>query len=254
MSELARIVAFHRDIEERCCDRIVPSFLATGLFNTKLPLVWDRNYLRVEDASARAAALVALADRLQGAARLSHRRIQADDLEAGSRLAPQFERLGWQVKRRLVMAFRETAEREADPLLVREVEPAALLGFWEESERLAYPDRPDLARQLVESRLLTARKIDARFLACRADGRIASACHLYLRGPTAQVEDVFTHPDFRNRGLASAVVLAAVAHARTAGHDLVWLIAEADDWPKALYAKLGFTPVGEFTVFTRETT
>jgi GNAT superfamily N-acetyltransferase len=251
VSDLERIVAFHRDAEERCCDRIVPSFLATGLFNTRLPLVWDRNYLRVEDASARAAELAALADRLQGAAGLSHRRICSDDPEAGPRLAPQFLRLDWQVQRRLVMTLADPGQQEADPLLVREVEPAALLGFWEQAERLAHPDRPEVARQLVESRLLGARKIDARFLACRVDGRIASACQLYLRGATAQIEDVFTHPDFRNRGLASAVVLAAAERARSTGHDLVWLLADADDWPKALYARLGFTPIGAFTLFTR---
>jgi GNAT superfamily N-acetyltransferase len=253
MSDLERIVAFHRDIEERCCDRIVPSFLATGLFNTKLPLVWDRNYLRVEDGQARAAELVALADRLQGSAGLEHRRVYADDPETGKRLAPQFERLGWQVERRVLMTFGDAGGREPDPLLVRELEPAALLGFWEEAERLAYPERPEVARQLVESRLLAARMIDACLLACRAGGRVASACQLYLRGATAQIEDVFTHPDFRNRGLASAVVLAAAARARSAGHDLVWLMADASDWPKGLYARLGFGPIGEFTLFTRQT-
>ncbi|MGZ4383790.1 MAG: GNAT family N-acetyltransferase [Gaiellaceae bacterium] len=253
MSDFERVVGFRRDLEERCSDRIVPSFLATALFNTALPLVWDRNYLRIEDRNARAAELVALADRLQGGAGLQHRRIVSDDPESGQRLAAEFHRLAWEVERRVVMAYTQSAVEDVVPLLVSEWQPAALLGFWEESERLWHPDRPDVVRQLVDARLVEARKIDARFLACQVDGRIASGCRLYLRGATAQIEDVFTHPEFRNRGLASAVVRAAAERARSAGHDLVWLMASADDWPKALYAKLGFTPIGEFMLFTRVT-
>jgi len=47
----------------------------------------------------------------------------------------------------------------------------------------------------------------------------------------------------RGRGLARAAVLAAVRAARGAGADLVFLGADEEDWPKHMYAKLGFDEV-----------
>jgi len=34
-------------------------------------------------------------------------------------------------------------------------------------------------------------------------------------------------------------------------HDLTFLVADAHDWPKDLYRKLGFEPVGSTWAFTR---
>ena len=60
-----------------------------------------------------------------------------------------------------------------------------------------------------------------------------------------------TIEEFRGRGLGSAVVLAAAASARTRGFDVVFLIADDADWPKDLYARLGFDPVSRFWSFVR---
>jgi hypothetical protein len=48
------------------------------------------------------------------------------------------------------------------------------------------------------------------------------------------------------------VVTTAVAAAREAGHELVFLLADDEDWPKHLYRKLGFEPVGYLWDFVRE--
>ncbi|MGZ8571831.1 MAG: GNAT family N-acetyltransferase, partial [Actinomycetota bacterium] len=62
---------------------------------------------------------------------------------------------------------------------------------------------------------------------------------------------VNTLEEARGRGLARAVVLAAADEARGQGADPVFLIADAADWPKELYGKLGFDPAGAFWQFTR---
>jgi ribosomal protein S18 acetylase RimI-like enzyme len=72
---------------------------------------------------------------------------------------------------------------------------------------------------------------------------------LYLRGGDAQVEDVGTLPEHRGRGYASAVVLAAVEEARRAGAELIFLFADAEDWPKELYRRLGFDELGYYVRF-----
>jgi GAF domain-containing protein len=45
------------------------------------------------------------------------------------------------------------------------------------------------------------------------------------------------------------VITKAAEQARADGNDLVFLLAEEDDWPKELYAKLGFDVVGRVTWF-----
>ena len=67
----------------------------------------------------------------------------------------------------------------------------------------------------------------------------------------AELDDVHTLERFRGRGIARGVVGRAAREARDEGADLVFLIADDADWPKDLYAKLGFDPVGRFWQFTK---
>jgi ribosomal protein S18 acetylase RimI-like enzyme len=251
-NELERIVGFGRYLDERCSERIFSSFLATALLCESLPLVHDRNFLRVEDISASANELGALADRIFGAAGMAHRKVVADSAEIGEHLAPQFESMGWKVERLLVMTHSGRVEEETLPL-VAEVEIEEMLPFCEKENRESHPDNAELVRQLTEQNRLVARSIDCRYFARRLDGKVVSGCQLYSRGGTAQIEAVGTLTEYRNRGLASSVVKRAVAEAFHSGHDLVWIMAKEDDWPKALYAKLGFNPTGRFCTFTRGT-
>jgi GNAT superfamily N-acetyltransferase len=63
-----------------------------------------------------------------------------------------------------------------------------------------------------------------------------------------------TLEEFRGRGLATVVVGRAVAAARASGHDLVFLDALEEDWPKELYRTLGFAEIGRIWDFVREPT
>ena len=64
------------------------------------------------------------------------------------------------------------------------------------------------------------------------------------------MEAVATLPAHRGRGYASASC-SAVGEALAAGHDLIFLTALVDDWPKELYARLGFEEVGQTWSFLR---
>jgi ribosomal protein S18 acetylase RimI-like enzyme len=249
--ELERIVAFCRDLDERCSERIFSSFLATALLCESLPLVYDRNFLRVEDAGANANELAALADRIYGAAGMPHRKVITDSTEIGERLAPQFESMGWKVDRTIAMIHSGSVEQEPF-LLVAEVESEEMIPLWEEENRASHPDDEELVAQFTQQYLLVERKIDCQYFARRLDGRVVSGCQLFSRGGTAQIEAVGTLSEYRNQGLASSVVRHAAWEAFASGHDLVWIMADEDDWPKALYAKLGFNPVGRFFGFTRK--
>ena len=79
----------------------------------------------------------------------------------------------------------------------------------------------------------------------------AAVTTLYSDGTTAQVEDVATLRDYRGRGLARAAVSAAIDAAVDMGHRFVFIVADDDDWPKDLYGRLGFDPIGRAWSFTR---
>lgn len=57
------------------------------------------------------------------------------------------------------------------------------------------------------------------------------------------VEDLFTHPSFRGRGIATAMIARAIEHVRSQGAEEILIGALATDPPKRLYASLGFAPV-----------
>ena len=58
-----------------------------------------------------------------------------------------------------------------------------------------------------------------------------------------QVENLFTHPDYRNRGIATALIHHCVADARAKGAGPVVIVADPTDTPKNIYARMGFRPV-----------
>lgn len=70
----------------------------------------------------------------------------------------------------------------------------------------------------------------------------------------AQVEHVDTLEEFRGRGIASSIVLRAVAEACAQGADLVCIDADLDDWPIGLYQRLGFDEIGRAWSFTKPPT
>ena len=107
----------------------------------------------------------------------------------------------------------------------------------------------EVVRQLVENRRLMADAVDNALLRGPRRRRDRELLRALLRPGIGQIEDVLTLERFRNRGLARATVMRALAASREAGHDLTFLIADRDDWPKELYRKLGFDEIGRIWEF-----
>jgi GNAT superfamily N-acetyltransferase len=127
-----------------------------------------------------------------------------------------------------------------------------LVPAWSEGWRTE-PEVEDeeVVQQLAENRRVIMSAVDTRFFAARVDGTVASYCELYSEGSTGQIENVFTFERFRKRGLARAIVSRALDESRAAAHDLTFLLADRDDWPKELYRKLGFDEIGRMWEFLR---
>jgi ribosomal protein S18 acetylase RimI-like enzyme len=252
MTELERIVAFLRELDELSAEREVPFRFGTAYLHSEVPRVWSRNYLvadtNLDEASTEL--LVAESDRILGESGLRHGKVEVYDEDAGARLEPGFRELGWEVHCDVLMVARREPDRPADLSLAEEVSIAELEPVWTEDTRRE-PYDEETVRQLVANKRIVAASRDTAFFAARVDGAIRSYCELYSRGGTGQIEAVGTLEEFRNRGLARATVSLALAASREAGNDLTFLMARADDWPKELYRKLGFDEVGRSYEFVR---
>jgi ribosomal protein S18 acetylase RimI-like enzyme len=243
-TELERAISFEEGMRDAVVERTVPSRFGRALFNDTLPVVWSLNCVRVEVTEASAEELVEEVHRLQDG--LPHRRLIVTDPALGRKLEEPLRGLGWKTDAFLFMVPRRDPDRPAGEVAISEVAHADLSSLRERVlEEFQTAIEPEAVRQVREMDRLYGEIGKARHFAVLADGQVVSATTLYSDGQTAQIEDVATLPEHRGQGLARALVLHALAQARAGGHDFVFLVADARDWPKELYRRLGFEPIGE---------
>lgn len=244
---LERSIAFSRDLERARAGRIERTRVGDALFEDTLPLVFYLNVLSVDlGVAASAEELAAEADAVQQ--ELHHRKVSVYDDAHGEALATSFRALGWTVEPLVVMCF--GSARRDPPAAVRDVPRGVLEPLWLGGIRDAGMSDEE-ARQLVAAKSVNERASRVSYFAALVEGQPGSYCELYSRDGVGQIEGVLTLPHFRGRGLASAVVLHAAAESARRGNDLTFLVAEEEDWPKDLYAKLGFDRVGRIWDFIR---
>jgi ribosomal protein S18 acetylase RimI-like enzyme len=108
---------------------------------------------------------------------------------------------------------------------------------------------PELAEQLLDAKILLSERAQTHFFAVEIDNEIVAWTDLYVAQGVAQIEDVATVEQHRGKGYATAVVLQAAKEGRKAGADLVFLVADGEDWPQLLYGRLGFDEIGRVYKF-----
>ena len=246
---LERVLAFMRAGLVRSADAARPIEAGVVLSTPSMPAVWSVNQLRVKDSLAYRA-LLALAD--EQLAEFEYRHIVVEDQRTGPALEEAFRADGWKVERELLMILSEGPDRPADMGVVLETEEDE----WLDVMARWYGEDPythtDWVAQLVAHSRRDNRANRDRLLGVKSgDGRVAAITKLRGDGRTAQVEDVYTVPEARGRGYARALVSRAAELARAGGHDLVFIVADDEDWPKQLYERVGFRPVGRVWQFHR---
>jgi GNAT superfamily N-acetyltransferase len=247
-ADFPRARAFERDLHERCANRKYEHRWGEALFNEEVPLFFELNFLAVDDnpSDISAEGLVEEAERVMSKTECAHRKVVVYDEELGQKLAPDFEAIGWDVEHLIWMVYKREPDRWSRPDAAVELDDVAHEAAKDTfNRREPYVTDEDTAKQILRGAQIVARAANKKGFGAWSGGVIASICELYSDGTVAQIEDVATLKEFRNKGLARAVVLKALRSALDSSHDLVFLIADAQDWPKELYEKLGFDTVGE---------
>jgi GNAT superfamily N-acetyltransferase len=212
-----------------------------------LPVSWTLNRLHLT-RSASVEAAIALADRYQSDRDFRHIVVEHDP---DDRLAKAFAEATWTVEREVHMVLGGSPAPVTDDdgiVELRGEEGLQLTRRWIEE------DHPDLSAagvaQLVEMTVREGRYWRERVFGIRAEGRPVAMTKLRTDDEVAWVEDVYTDPTARRRGLARRLVAHVTGLAAT-GCAFVCIIADADDWPQHLYTEIGFRSVGYLRAFHR---
>jgi GNAT superfamily N-acetyltransferase len=81
------------------------------------------------------------------------------------------------------------------------------------------------------------------FIATESGVDCAYGASVLCENGIGMVEDLFTRPTHRRKGIATGLIARAIKHARERGAEQILIGARTTDRPKQLYASLGFTPV-----------
>ena len=248
MNHFRRAVEFERAMDERMVETVTPTSHGRALLTPSLSRVYYLNHLSVDlGAGCPGRELIEEAEHVLSAAGLAHRKVTIDD-ELGARVEQDFRAAGWNVQQLLVMPH-VRHQTPVDISRVEEVEPEEMEPIWERGIR-SDPEIQDdeEVKQLVTAHHRRRIAVEVRYFAARVEEPIVSYCELFSDGRTGQIESVMTLEPFRGRGLAKAVVSYALRESQ-AVHDLTFLVADADEWPKELYRKLGFEARGSIWDF-----
>lgn len=246
IDDYQRTRTFEKAIVDRIVEETVDLPWGKAVFTPSVPAVRAFNYVLVDNApeDLTVDVLVAESHRLQGAAELNHRRICIEDPQRGEKLADGFSEEGWKVDRFMTMVFRGPRPVASDQVELRPLTPLEYRQVHEKIMMEQSPNlRPNVLQQLLDMDQMYATVVDTTYLGAMHKDEPVSVCQIYSEGATAQIEDVATLKDWREQGLARSLMAKAIEHALDAGNEFLFLVADADDWPKDFYERLGFEAV-----------
>src|SRR3712207_5280914 len=178
---------------------------------TARPSYWDYNkvYATGPLADWSAEDLARVADEHHGD--LAHRQVQVEDEEAGLRLRPGFEAMGWKATPLVFMAHGGDIPPVPDGLELREAPDAAA----EPLRRVWYPEDewardPEILDAFIREERGVHEVLGGHVLVVEGDGPDGLVAYVRIRiaGNTGEIAEAYAIPAVRGRGIGTALVLA----------------------------------------------
>jgi ribosomal protein S18 acetylase RimI-like enzyme len=241
----ARARAWRDAAHAAVCEVLEPWAHGTIVRATRYPSYYDLNLVRVErDPAMTVEALVAFAD--EALTGLAHRRLDFDVIAAAESLRAGFAANGWKAVRLLWMRH-EAPPPPGPEVAVEQVPYDAVHELRAAWHRADFPDE-DPEAYLAQAREVALRR-GAQVLAVREAGAPVAFAQLERHGAAAEITQVYVDPRYRGGGRGTAMTSAAIKAASDV-QDL-WIVADDEDRPKELYARLGFRPAWTAMEFLR---
>jgi ribosomal protein S18 acetylase RimI-like enzyme len=250
--DFARAVAWERRAHEQIAQRVEPLPYGFACFDETLPLVYFANLLWVTAGPGEVSGAEIMADADRVLASFEHRWVVVDREPLWRMLSEEFAAAGWGVQTHVFMTHRRSPDRMAPLDTVREVGHDDL-----RAAEMRYMDSQpwgtsaEPARQVFEHHLRIGGALGERCFAIYDGDDVCAYAKLRARDGIAQVEDVVVLEEHRGAGLGRRVTSAALAAGLELEPELMFIVADDDDWPKDLYEKLGFEPAGRTRMFHR---
>jgi GNAT superfamily N-acetyltransferase len=216
---------------------------ALFLRNDACPRVYDANHVRaVATPDAHVARMLDVVDRFY--ADRDYRAVRSDarapaSLEAKLLLAG-YERTGGEI---VMTLDGDVRGRAAD---VR-IAPLASEADWDAWRAVKAQDaRAPWFAEIGDEwmRHVRSKPPHAAYVGAFDGGALLGFFSAFVHDGVGHLEDLLVAPSARNRGVATALVAHCAENARRRGAKLVFVPAAHDDTPKAMYAAMGFAPLG----------
>lgn len=233
-------------------NEVVREPLARFVRNTSAPNIWDANFVAGARAETDAEidAVLTRADELFE--HCAHRHVIVDPWTPDSFQA-RLVLDGYEPHPELELLLEGELHAERAPAGI-EIRPADSDDDWRSLARLLRLDHEEEA--VKEHREVYAQKVTDQMVEIWK--RKAPSLHIFIASVgdadcgffhawpgdngVGKVEDLFTLPAFRHRGIATALIRRCVDAARAGGASQVMIGAWVNDTPKQMYAALGFRP------------
>jgi ribosomal protein S18 acetylase RimI-like enzyme len=212
--------------------------------DSRIPLIYDANYARVESARV---SLAEIEETLYPALRHAGARqehVAVFRPETATSLVDELEAAGGRFTYDTAMRFEGDPSLEPDLEVTEVVDPDAR--FWQAQRRIL-PEFDVVDPATIEQFVRWEREILApagkRWFSVELDQEPAGFAALAVHDGIGYVDNVVTFQEFRRRGVATALMRRIVREAAAAACDRLYLLAD-DPGPIGLYERLGFVDVG----------
>jgi GNAT superfamily N-acetyltransferase len=228
-------------------ERVDQTWWGAVVSDSRLPLIWDANYARIEGPQpdlTLGEVLSALVPAMR-ANECRHEHIVMFDPDGSGALLLELGRAGHRVSWDTVMELKAPEPSDWPDHPVEEVTTFDE-AFWG-GQRAAMAEFDVTDAQVTEQLVRWERDLlvpfGKRWFVVRDEEGLAGFGALVRHGAAGYVDNVVTLPRARRRGVAGAIVRRVAFEGRLDGAERIFLLAEKPD-PIRLYERLGFRRVG----------